>query len=192
MATLKLYKPIPRDGAPHALASKPISGFHASAIRVLELDRDHAVGAGANVLAIIWRHHTTIAAIDRAERHLHALMADYPDGVGLLQLAEPTATPPSGVTRAALAAMLKSGSPGIKSSSLVYAGTGFHMAAARAFVTGLRMLTSFSFPHEIFATVDQAADWHARLLPRAHVRYTAKQDIVALADRLTRELDESP
>jgi len=141
-------------------------------------------------MMIVWRLHTSDAAVARAEKHLAALMRAYPDGVTLIQVAEPTAPPPSGSARNAVAKLLHSGRNHIKSSSLVCAGTGFALATARALVTGLAMLMRTGFPHEVFATVKEAADWHARFPAPKNQRAFASQDIVSAVADLTAILDK--
>jgi hypothetical protein len=154
-------------------------------IHIIEVDRDHAVGSRGNFLAVVWRGRTSITAVSRCQMFLDNLKAEYPaEGVGLLQLAEPGAPPPDGAVRAAVSRLLASGAGSVKSSCLVYAGTGFYMASARALVTALTMLAKTSFPHEVFATVADAAAWHARLLPQV-----TPKDIITLVDRLVGELD---
>jgi hypothetical protein len=157
---------------------------------VLEVDRNHAVGSWGNLLIIVWRGVTHIVALERATEYLAALIAAHPEGIGLLQVAEMTAPPPDGAVRQGVARMLASGRGHVTSSSLVYSGTGFWMAAARAFVTGLTMLSRPGFPHEVFATVDEAAQWHSRLLPRADERFMGQLEIAHATEELTTILDE--
>jgi hypothetical protein len=189
VSTPKLQKPISKVHRPAPTETTDAPPLRRE-LRVLEVDRDHAVATWANLMVIVWRGQTQPVAVLRAEKALEELMATYTDGVGLLQVAEPTAPPPDGASRAAVAKMLESGRGRITSSSLVYAGTGFYMAAARAFVTGLSLLTRAGFPHEVFATVPEAAEWHARLMPRADGRYATQQDIVDTTAELTSILDK--
>jgi hypothetical protein len=158
-------------------------------LRVLEVDKDHAMGTWGNMLIIVWRGITYIPTIERCMVAMSELIAAYPAGIGLLQVAEMTAKPPDGAVRAAVARMLASGRDHVTSSSLVYSGTGFWMAACRAFVTGLTLLSRPGFPHEVFATVDEAANWHARLIPRADGRFTGQREIADATYELTAILD---
>ena len=160
-------------------------------VRLVEADHDHAVGTLHNLLIIVWRRETLASAVERAAVILRVLLLRFPDGVGLLQVAEPTTTPPDSAARGALGKMLKEGEKGegkkgIVCSAVVYTGTGFWMAAARAFVTGMTMLSKLGFPHVIFATVPEAADWHARLLSDEH---TSRGAILAAVQALTEAID---
>jgi hypothetical protein len=132
-------------------------------IRVLEVDGDHALGALSNLVIIVWRHRTFPTAVVRASLALRSLIAASPS-VGIMQIAEVTTKAPDGPARAAIAKMLAEGKGHVACSSLVYLGTGFWMASARSFVTGLTALSRPGFPHVVFGRVDEAADWHARLL----------------------------
>ncbi|HEY2512587.1 MAG TPA: hypothetical protein VGI39_17085 [Polyangiaceae bacterium] len=132
-------------------------------VRILEVDGDHALGVLDNLLIIVWRHRTFPAAVSRASLALRALIEAH-DSVGIMQIAEVTTKAPEGPARAAIGKMLADGKGHVVCSSLVYLGTGFWMASARAFVTGLTALSRPGFPHLVFGRVDEAADWHARLL----------------------------
>jgi len=135
-----------------------------AALQTVEVDPDHAVGTLHDLLILVWRHETRPDAVLRASLALKALAAQHPKGVGLLQVAEVTTKPPDGPARRAVSQMLNDGQGSVLSSSLVYLGTGFWMASARAFVTGLTLLSKPAFPHVVFASVEEAAAWHARLL----------------------------
>jgi hypothetical protein len=132
-------------------------------VRVLEVDGDHALGVLGNLLVIVWRYRTNPPAVVRASLALRALIEANPS-VGIMQIAEVTTKAPDGPARAAIAKMLAEGKGRVACSSLVYLGTGFWMASARSFVTGLTALSRPGFPHVVFGRVDEAADWHARLL----------------------------
>lgn len=154
-----------------------------SPVRLLEVDGDHAVGVVANLLVIVWRHRTFPAAVSRVSMALRALMEAHPS-VGIIQVAEVTTKAPEGPARAAIAKMLAEGKGHVACSSLVYLGTGFWMASARAFVTGITALSRPGFPHLVFSHVEEAADWHSRLLGT-----TTRPAIVAAVRALTEALD---
>jgi len=159
-------------------------------VKVLEIDAHHAVGIYDNFMVVTWRGETTVAAVERAEKQLVRLMRAYPDGIALMQVAEQGAPPPDGASRNAVAKMLHSGSGQIQSSSLVCPGTGFAMAAGRAFVTGLSMMMRVGFPHQVFATLEDAAAWHAQKWPPGNTRQLSPSDLVAIASGLTVALDK--
>jgi hypothetical protein len=152
-------------------------------VRILETDADHALGVLGNLLVIVWRHRTLPAAVARASRALRVLISEN-GSVGILQIAEVTTKAPDGAAREAIAKMLAEGKGHVTCSSLAYLGTGFWMASARAFVTGLTTLSRPGFPHVVFGTIEEAAEWHARLLGT-----TTRASIRAAAQALTEALD---
>ena len=132
-------------------------------VRILEVDADHALGVLDNLLIVVWRDRTLSPALARVTLALRRLMEAHRE-VGILQVAEVSAKAPDAKAREEIAKLLALGKGRVACSSLVYMGTGFWMASARAFVTGLTALSRPGFPHVVFERIDEAADWHARLL----------------------------
>ena len=64
------------------------------------------------------------------------------------------------------------------------------MATARAFVAGLSMMMRLSFPHQVFATVDDAARWHVENWPPNGTLGLLPSDLVAIAADLSVALDK--
>src|SRR5690606_30899909 len=124
----------------------------------------YAVATCGNMVVIIWRGQTLVAAVARARSVLVETLAHGSGKFGLMQVVEQGAPPPDSAARDALADLLAAGRGRLACSSLVYPGTGFWAAAARAFVTGLTMLARPGFPHVAFATAAEAADWHVQHL----------------------------
>jgi hypothetical protein len=142
--------------------SDPSELGHA-AVRV-EIDADHGVGTYRRLVVVVWRHETRAAAVARVGRALKELSAQTRGPVGLLQVVEPTASPPGAEAKQALAHMLKTSAGTVACSALAYLGGGVKMAAARAFITGVAMLSRPAFPHVVFPTVEEAAEWHVKRL----------------------------
>jgi len=69
------------------------------------------------------------------------------------------AHPPPSEAREAVAIFLRSAAGKVRMSAVMHEGFGFRAAAVRSVVTGLSMLVRLPYPHEIFATVEQAANW---------------------------------
>jgi hypothetical protein len=133
-------------------------------IQIHVVDERYAVATCGNMVVIAWRGETRVAAVARAKSILLDAFSRGHGKYGLMQFVERTAPPPDGEARDALGGMLAAGRGYITGSSLVYPGTGFWAAAARAFVTGLQLLARPGFPHVTFPTVGEAADWHRQLL----------------------------
>jgi hypothetical protein len=153
-------------------------------LEILEMRSAHAFGSWRNMLIIVWRHETASAAVRRAKNHLLEMRKAYPHGIGLMQVAQPQAKPPDAATRAAIGDFLAAGRGAVACSSVVYGGTGFWMASFRALVAGVTMLARPGFPHHVFESVEEAADWHARLLPSVDPPAPSKIDIRRAADAL--------
>lgn len=148
-----------RPTPPRGMGSAGILQIHAA-------DARHAVATRGNMVFIAWRGETLVSAISNARKVLvQALMQRYAS-YGLMQYVEQGAPPPDTAARHALADMLTAGQGRLVCSSLVYPGTGFWAAAARAFVTGVNLLARPGFPHVVFPTVQEAAQWHTQLLER--------------------------
>jgi hypothetical protein len=129
-------------------------------VRILEVDADHALGTFENLLLIVWRHRTAPDALVRATLALRRLM-DASPSVGIMQIVEASAKAPDSWAREGISKFLATGKDHVACSSLVYLGTGFWMASARAFVTGVVALKQPGFPHVVFGKVDEAAAWQA-------------------------------
>lgn len=136
-----------------------------AALRPIELDQAHAIGVWRNVVFALWYEQTTAAAVVRLTSALRRVRSWHPQGVGLIQVVMPSAKQPEKEARDAIQGMLALGSRVITSSALVVPGVGFRIAWIRAFITGLAMVSRPEFPHVVFATLEEAADWQHRLLP---------------------------
>lgn len=171
-------KPIPPEG------TAPAGG---AAIHVA--DGEYAVASLGNMVFIAWRGETRVAAIANAKRILVQTIAQRYTRYALMQYVEQGAAPPSAAARSALAEMLIAGRGRIVCSSLVYPGTGFWAASARAFVTGLNLLARPGFPHVVFSTVQEAARWHVQRLEKEAV--LTQEDICKSVDAMRAALDRA-
>jgi hypothetical protein len=152
-------------------------------------DAQYAVATRGNIVFIAWRGETSVAAVENAKRILIQALTQRHASYGLMQYVEQGAPPPGTAARTALADMLTAGRGRLVCSSLVYPGTGFWAAAARAFVTGLNLLARPGFPHVIFPTVQDAAKWHTQLLEKEPV--LTQVDICKSVDDLRSALDKA-
>jgi hypothetical protein len=156
--------------------------------RIHLVEKDYAVATHGRMMQIMWKGQTTVEAVDRAKQILIGLVADRTTTFGLMQVVELNAPPPDSDARQALAGLLAVGEGSVACSSIVYPGTGFLAAAARAVVTGLTMLAQPGFPHLIFPTTEKAAEWHAQLMagPSCPSRLEICSDIERLRAALGR------
>lgn len=155
-----------------------------------ELDPDHAVATWRNLLVIYWLGDTTPGAVIRLIQPLQRLAQRYADGVGLMQVVGAKTAAPSAESRAAIAKLMSAGAQSIVCSSLVVPGVGFRMAAARALATGLIMIARPPFPHQVYATVEEAAAWQCTLLPPGPHASPVPRDIIGVVRVLRGKLEE--
>jgi hypothetical protein len=130
-------------------------------VKILEIDAHHARGVAGNMLFLVWRYETQAAAYIRARATLAELGALHSRGVGVMQVIEPTAVPPDAAARAEFPKMLDLADQFVKHFSIVHEGTGFKAAAVRTITSGVYLLSRRKFPHEVFSSLDVAAQWHA-------------------------------
>ncbi len=128
-------------------------------------DEHHCIATWRNVYIVIWRHETQLPAVKSLASHL-AQFAEVPaKGCTLLTIIEAGAPMPSADARSELARFMTSAANRLKSSAVAFEGAGFRAAAVRGVVTGLTMLARQPYPHKIFSTVPEAAQWLATSMP---------------------------
>lgn len=141
------------------IPTRPSVGLaHTSpAFDVLDLDVDHVKAVYGNTVILLWRYHTREVAYRAAIRLIRTVAHSYPEGVGVMQVVETQAIPPTDETRQAFkeAYELK----GVHHFSVTYEGTGFKAAAVRAIVWSAHMLARPKFAHAVHKSVAEAARW---------------------------------
>jgi hypothetical protein len=128
-------------------------------LQVRALEPDYCLASWKQVFIVIWRHDTTMEGVRDLDRQLIAHEASCPQGCALLTIIEQGAPMPSSDVRTALARFMTAGARVIKSSAVAFEGAGFRAAAVRGVVTGLTMLARQPYPHKVFATMVDAAQW---------------------------------
>jgi hypothetical protein len=124
-----------------------------------ELTEDHLVLTWERCVGVVWKRETTIAGMAKVEAVFKEQLTRYQTGLYLLTVIEEGASLPPAEAREAVAIFLRTAAGKIRMSAVVHEGSGFRAAAVRSVVTGLSMLVRLPYPHEIFATVEQAAKW---------------------------------
>jgi hypothetical protein len=128
--------------------------------------RDHVIATWDRVMIILFRVDSTMAAVRSGYEIFDRLAREYP-GVFLLTIVEKDARMPSVVVRDAVAEFLSQAAGRMILSAVVYEGTGFRAAAVRSVVSGLAMLTNYSYPHKVFPRVEGAVSWFRTSSPVA-------------------------
>lgn len=154
-------------------------------LETVHVDDKHAVGVWRNDVLVIWRGETEARAVERLRGVLNRVAMQQGMKLGILQYVLPDAPiPTSKEVREQLALMLQEARRTVACSAMVAPGTGFRIAAGRAMVTGLTMLVRPGFPHVVFSTLEEAAEWQSRLLPRSTVLVPTATEIVSRATSL--------
>lgn len=143
-------------------------------LQMIRLERDYCLASWGRVFIVIWRHDTTMEGVRELDRQLASYAPSAPGGCGLLTIIEQGAPMPSSEVRTALARFMTDGARVIRSSAVAFEGAGFRAAAVRGVVTGLTMLARQPYPHKVFATMSEAAQWLCSSLQE-----TAKHHIVS-------------
>ena len=144
---------------------------------------DHVVGFGEGLAVVVWRHQTDagdVSGMETAARRAHQAAKHQ---VGLIQVVAPSAIAPDGPARAALAVALRQLGGIVSHSAIVHEAVGFRAAMIRSIVTGIATLSNPGYPHRVFATVREAADW----MSRGNERLDA-QRIVSVVARVRAEI----
>jgi hypothetical protein len=141
------------------VAAQSFISSRAAVIR--EVTDDHIIMIWDRSVCVVWKKATTLAGVEKLTSVYNEQAGRHPDGLYLLTIVEPTASLPPPEAREALAVFLRGGGGRTRLSAVVHEGNGFRAAAVRSVVTGLAMLVRLPYPHEIFATVEQAAKWLA-------------------------------
>jgi hypothetical protein len=85
--------------------------------------------------------------------------------VVIITVVEEAAGPPQGLARDAMARAATSSAWGVACNGVIIEGDGFQAAAKRGYAASINWLIRRSFPHHIFARVEEAAPWIARHAP---------------------------
>ena len=126
---------------------------------IIALAHDYCFARWNAIFIVIWRHETTSEGVHILGGKLKEHHDAYPGGGGLLTIIEQGAPMPTSEVRTDLARFLTEGARVIRSSAVAFEGAGFRAAAVRGVVTGLTMLARQPYPHKVFATMADAAQW---------------------------------
>jgi len=126
----------------------------------VEVTKDHLVGTWQNDVLLVFKQETTALALGAVRRAVEQVAAKHEGAVFILTVVEERAPMPPSATRDAMADLLKSLARSVELSAVVHEGAGFRAAAVRSVVTGVGLVARLPFPHKVFATVTDAANWY--------------------------------
>ncbi len=142
-----------------------MSATNPSLPRVVYGDVHCIAGTFHNVAIVVWDNDTQTEALRMVTDMLTRLGAQFPAGIGLVQVVGERHPALRAEARAELNKMLKAGAGHIRCSSLVFEGHGFRAAAVRGIAAGLMMLARVPFPHHVFGDLQPALDLQLAHLP---------------------------
>jgi hypothetical protein len=151
---------------------------------VVEIDEDHVKGTAFNLVFMVWRRRTLVAAYRAGIELVGRLSLKHPSGVGVMNVVETEAVPPDSDARKAFSEFWQQ--PALKHFSVTHEGTGFKAASVRAIVSGIHALARPNFETSVHSTVADAARWAAaqnRRLGRTD-EWTAIEKVVQALRRL--------
>jgi hypothetical protein len=144
-----------------------LTGTHAIPPSVVHQDEHCILGTFRNVVIAVWVTDTRIEALRILGGVLPRLGADFPGGIGLVQIVGERHPPLRAESRHELNQILKAGGSSVRCSTVVFEGQGFRAAAVRGIAAGLVMLTRVPFPHQVFGKLGPALDTQISHLPPA-------------------------
>ncbi len=153
---------------------------------ILHSDPDQSLATWNDILVLIWHVNTTKQGVDRLDSTCSAFAKTRPNGVALVTIVEENAPMPPAEARDAMATFLGRQSAVVKASAVIYEGSGFRAAAVRSVVAGLTLMARQTYPHKVFATVDEGITWLAPLLPVP----ASKADVVTMLTALRESIGQ--
>lgn len=151
--------------------------------QLLQLDPDQALFTWNNVVVVAWRGECTAPGVTRFERAALSTLLRWPQGVVLLGVIEPGATPPSQEMRSVIAASNdRMASKGALAFAAVFSGAGFFGSAVRGVVTGLTLLARRTYPFRVFPGHQEAVQWFGTLLEPLGVGFSVDECSAAVGE----------
>ena len=155
--------------------------------KVVTKNHDYALASWNEIVAVVWRHETTVEAVRQLDEAVAELARSHPKGIGMLTVVAEGAPLPPSAARKAIADLLTASTAFIRCSVVIMEGTGFRAAAVRSVVTGLTMLAKHDFPHQI-CDVEGAVRMYTDVLPRATGRALDPNAVRAAINLLRRQM----
>jgi hypothetical protein len=153
---------------------------------VVTRTHDYALASWNEIVAVVWRHQTTLEGIESSKALVAEVAYRYPRGIAMLTIVSDVAPMPSSEARQAMAHLMAT-SPFIRCSALIMEGTGFRAAAVRSVVTGLTLLARHEFPHRV-CEVEAAVRMYLDVMPGVTGRAWDADTVRAAIDELRRQV----
>lgn len=129
--------------------------------RIKEATSDHLIATWRDLLIVFWYGQTTLRGVQAYARAAEDLATANPEGILQLTITDQDAPIPEGAIRAELATTLRTYADRTRCAAIVCEGTGFRAASVRSVMTAVSLFSRPAFPHKLFGTVVQAAEFLA-------------------------------
>ena len=140
-------------------------------------DRLALASCGAVYISIL-RRPLTLEGLARMTRISKRMYEQHRGRCASLAIIEPTAADSASKEVRDGSAELARAHP-ILGAAIVIEGTGFRPAATRTLVAGMYLVTKKEYPHKIFSTPAEGAEWLVPILAQAGVLHTANEIVLA-------------
>lgn len=161
-----------------------VSGTIPPGLRVKAMDRDHCVAVWNRTLIHIWRHGTSVDAVQEMVETGRKLLATARGPVTVLGIIEKSSPPPEGAARDALARWSRDDVPKMALGVMVADGGGFRAALVRGVGITLSAVMKHRVPFKFVADVHEAA---VHLAP--HLPPGGGEDLLAIVQHLRHTMD---
>jgi hypothetical protein len=141
-------------------------------------DEGLAVATFGNVAVTVLRQPATGERLRRLRRDLVQLYERHPGKVASMTILEAGAfgSTPEDVRAESIALMRESH---VFAAAIVIEGKGFRLAALRALLAGLGLVSRPRHEQKVFENIDAAADWLVELMTKNAIHEPSRQDLVA-------------
>jgi hypothetical protein len=152
-------------------------------LTVIESEPGHfSFGTWQNIVICLWYRQATGPAVARLEKVVARMSLQNGRMISSVHLIAEHAAMPTAEARTGFIRLMKHYADHLACIGILVTGSGFWASAMSSFLTGIRMLSPYSFDFRIFNTIDQIIDW----LPDAHQRKSSTAiDSSRLAEILT-------
>lgn len=134
-------------------------------VEVMHKGDDLWIAHWGNVCFVTWRNKPTVEGATALGRHYLTLARKNPKGFFTFGTIEANVPNPDEPARKAISASMDAVEKHLLASAVAVEGTGFAVAALRAALATMSMLTRSRFPRKFFSTVGDAAAWMAKGWP---------------------------
>lgn len=146
----------------------------------------HAIGSFGSTVLYVSRNSTGLEAVRLLSAETDVARVAGGE-LSLFGIIEAGAAMPSSDARDGLSEVLREfGDKGGVASALTFEGIGFRASAVRSIATGVALVARQRFPHRIFGSIAEAADWLVSTMSASRPTTVEPADIVAAIAALRR------